>query len=459
MAPKFGTSGVRGLVTELTETLVRDYTRAFLSACYTGSDLYVGRDLRPSSPEIAGWIIKEALAGGFTVFDCGALPTPALAFAAKGYAAIMVTGSHIPADRNGLKFYLPSGEISKADEIRILDALGSAPPSGPAGTSKAFDANTAFIKRYETAYGAEALSGLRIGVYEHSSVARDLLVDLVARLGAKPVSIARSETFIPVDTEALDPATQALFAGWIKEHALDVLISTDGDADRPMLVDEAARVVPGDVLGALTALALEAEVICTPISSNTQVDSLFGTVKRTRIGSPHVVAAMEETLATNAEASVVGYEANGGFLLGFEAKGNTGALAPLMTRDCLLPIIAPLATAKAQNKPISAMVTALPSRFTAADRLQGIPTEASAQFLQGMSSDVSKRTAFFETASPEADVDLTDGLRVTFENGEIVHLRPSGNAPEFRCYTEAPSFARASELLALHLDKLQRVLG
>ncbi|MBE0616621.1 MAG: phosphomannomutase, partial [Proteobacteria bacterium] len=44
------------------------------------------------------------------------------------------------------------------------------------------------------------------------------------------------------------------------------------------------------------------------------------------------------------------------------------------------------------------------------------------------------------------DLDATDGLRATFENGEIVHLRPSGNAPEFRCYTEATDEARALEL-------------
>ena len=43
-------------------------------------------------------------------------------------------------------------------------------------------------------------------------------------------------------------------------------------------------------------------------------------------------------------------------------------------------------------------------------------------------------------------IDTTDGLRMTFENGEIVHLRPSGNAPEFRCYNEAGTQARAAEL-------------
>lgn len=45
-----------------------------------------------------------------------------------------------------------------------------------------------------------------------------------------------------------------------------------------------------------------------------------------------------------------------------------------------------------------------------------------------------------------AAVDTTDGLRMTFENSEIVHLRASGNAPEFRCYNEAETEARATEL-------------
>ena len=67
MPPKFGTSGLRGLVTELTPDLVADYTRAFLAACETGTGLYVGRDLRASSPRIAGDVIAAARAEGITV--------------------------------------------------------------------------------------------------------------------------------------------------------------------------------------------------------------------------------------------------------------------------------------------------------------------------------------------------------------------------------------------------------
>jgi len=124
MPPKFGTSGLRGLVVELTPELVSAHVDAFLQACPVGTGLFVGRDLRPSSPDIAGMIIDAARARGVDVTDCGDILTPGLALAAMsaGAAAVMVTGSHIPADRNGLKFYTPEGEITKDHETAILAA-------------------------------------------------------------------------------------------------------------------------------------------------------------------------------------------------------------------------------------------------------------------------------------------------------------------------------------------------
>ncbi|MBL6986732.1 MAG: phosphomannomutase, partial [Methylobacter sp.] len=50
--------------------------------------------------------------------------------------------------------------------------------------------------------------------------------------------------------------------------------------------------------------------------------------------------------------------------------------------------------------------------------------------------------------------DLTDGLRLIFDNGEVVHLRPSGNAPELRCYAEADSMGRAQNLVTLSLQRI-----
>ena len=136
MPPKFGTSGLRGLVTELTPELIRDHVHAFVAACPTGGAVHVGRDLRPSSPDIAAQVMAAISEAGLIAVDAGAVPTPALALGSMGagHGAVMVTGSHIPADRNGLKFYLPTGEVSKADEAAILGALGQsrAPLPAPA---------------------------------------------------------------------------------------------------------------------------------------------------------------------------------------------------------------------------------------------------------------------------------------------------------------------------------------
>ena len=463
MPPKFGTSGLRGLVTELTRDLVQDYTRAFLAACPNGGAVFVGRDLRPSSPQIADWVMQAIEATGVPAIDCGALPTPALALAAleAGQAAVMVTGSHIPADRNGLKFYTPKGEILKDDEARILSGLGAAHAQASAPERRSVDAVAGYKARYTDAFGASALHGLRIGVYQHSSVARDIMMDIFAGLGAETVALARSDTFIPVDTEALDTDTRQMLAGWCRDHGLDAVVSTDGDADRPMVTDATGRIVPGDVLGALTAQTLGAKVICTPVSSNSMVQNMpeFDTVTLTRIGSPYVIAAMEQAQVADPAVQAVGYEANGGFLLGYAAQGPAGPLSPLMTRDCLLPIVTPLYAARAASCGLADLVAGLPPVFTAADRITEVPTDWSQTFIKDLTDSADRRASFFAKMGAETRMDTTDGLRVTFEAGEIVHLRPSGNAPEFRCYAEAGSSDRATELVVRFLSKVRETLS
>jgi phosphomannomutase len=467
MPPKFGTSGLRGLVTDLTPDLVAAHVRAFVAACATGDTIHVGRDLRPSSPAIAAAVIAAVRGAGLTAVDAGALPTPALALSAMaaGHAAIMVTGSHIPADRNGLKFHVPAGEITKADEAAILAALAA--PAATAATTGALTvdeaAGRAWVDRIVAGFGAGALAGLRIGVWEHSSVARDLIHDTLRGLGAQTVGLGRSDSFIPVDTEAVDPDTRAQIAAWTAGHALDALVSTDGDADRPLVADAGGRIVPGDVLGPLTARMLGADRIATPVSSNGLVEAMGNfAVTRTKIGSPFVIAAMEAARAADPAARVAGYEANGGFLLGFAAPGPgrpAVPIMPLMTRDCLLPIVAPLAAARAAGLPLAALVAALPARFTAADRIAGIAPETAAAFLGRLTADPAARAAFFAELGPETGIDLTDGLRLGFADGVTLHLRPSGNAPEFRCYAEAGSPDRAAALVATWLGRVAARLG
>lgn len=455
-APSFGTSGLRGLVTTLSRDCVMAYVKAFLASCPHGDTLFTGYDLRPSSPDIAAYVREAALAWGIDVIECGVVPTPALAerSISAGAAAVMITGSHLASDRNGLKFYVPAGEITKSDEGAILAALhvGQAASVRQGHVLSDNTVAKAFGERYLSAFPVGALAGMTIGVYEHSSAARDIIKDVLSGLGAKVHPLLRSDHFIPVDTEALDNEVLSELAEISQDLALDAIVSTDGDGDRPMMLDHLGHVVPGDVLGVLAARHLGANVVCTPVSSNDMVQQIpeFTTVQLTKIGSPHVIAAMEALQASRTSCHVVGFEANGGFLLGFDAQV-PGAISALMTRDSLLPIIAVLAAAKAAGQAVATFRDALPACYTAAGRVQNIDPTKAKSFLDNLIASPTDRANFFQTQGAVRDVDLTDGLRVNFVSGQVIHLRPSGNAPEFRLYVQASEQASANQILSRYI--------
>ena len=354
---RFGTSGARGLVADMTAEICYAYTAAFLQVIdpsakgAAGGRVALGMDLRPSSPDIARACVAAIRQSGLQADFCGVLPTPALAYYAQeqGIPAIMVTGSHIPFDRNGIKFYRASGEITKADEIGIASATVSLPGELqllplPEVNSQA---RGLYIERYLNFFPRNVLAGMRLGFYEHSSVARDLLHELLRGLGAEVISLGRTDQFVPIDTEAVAEADIQQARRWAAEHGFDAILSTDGDADRPLLGDESGNYLRGDVVGILCAQTLGADAVATPVSSNTALEKCgaFAQVARTRIGSPYVIEGMEKLIHGGAR-HVVGFEANGGFLVGSTLEKNGHALHPLPTRDAVLPIIALLVLAR-----------------------------------------------------------------------------------------------------------------
>ncbi|MGZ3183729.1 MAG: phosphomannomutase [Telluria sp.] len=457
---RFGTSGARGLVTDLTAPVCQAYVDAFLVACAANAPAVVlGWDLRPSSAGIARLCAATVRASGRAVVYAGVLPTPALAHYAllEGLPALMVTGSHIPFDRNGLKFYTRCGEISKADEQAML-AAELTPRPLPEMAEAACDPAVlrAYRARYERFFNPGFLAGRRIGVYEHSSVARDILGQLLEHFGATVIALGRTDHFVPVDTEAVAEADRIQARAWTRKHQLDALISTDGDADRPLLADETGEWFRGDLVGLLCARFLGIQAVALPVSCNSAVEhsGAFERVVRTRIGSPYVIAAMH-TLQETGGLSVAGFEANGGFLLGSDIVRDDIVLARLPTRDAVLPTLAVLAAAAQRGTSLSALKATLPQRFTASDRIQEFPPARSAALLERLAAEPAEISRLFaDTCGTPAGTDLTDGVRIRFSNGEIVHLRASGNAPELRCYAEAATEARAEELVRRALARV-----
>ena len=243
---------------------------------------------------------------------------------------------------------------------------------------------------------------------------------------------------------------------WALEHPFDAILSTDGDADRPLIGDAQGTWLRGDAVGLLCAQYLQAQVVVTPVSSNTAVEACgqFKQVVRTRIGSPYVIAAMEAAISAQ-DAIVVGYEANGGFLLGSAITHDGQTLRALPTRDAVLPMLAILRMARLSACPVSALVEALPARYTASDRLAHYSQERSRQLIEALQQDSQAASQMLApTSGAVVHMSQIDGLRVTFANGDIVHLRASGNAPELRCYAEAATQAQAERLCTTCLQRL-----
>jgi len=471
---KFGTSGVRGRVIDFTEDVSRRYAAsfgAFLKRNYPQQGkVFISRDLRDSSPMIQSFFTEQLSKDGFQVFSLGEVPTPALALYAQAEdaASIMVTGSHIPADRNGVKFYTPSGEITKNHENEIrhgFETLAGKTFQNSLQTQKTFPgekenqlkAETKYLNRYLNFFGGDFLAGAQVLFYEHSTVGRDVFPKILKALGAEVKVDARSATFIPVDTENV--SNVELLNQMMRKNDMKVLVSADGDADRPLVVHHRHGQIIGDLLGLMTAMYLDQEAIAVPVSCTSLLESSmwFKHVERTKIGSPFVISGMEDLQSKYKQIS--GFEANGGYLLGCDVRECHGVkpkekLLMLPTRDAVLPIVIYLKmlssgwVEKNESFLFSKFnVSGLLKDFSS-DRSRKVLTEVDVDPPRLLNWDTNLKSIFGSLKNKNT----VDGVKLISETGVCVHLRPSGNAPEFRVYIEAGSKDEAELLLKSSLN-------
>ena len=506
----FGTSGRRGKVVDLTQLEI--YLNALAELQYLQSlplteggirrdeDFYFAYDLRPSSTEfvaqeegrgeIAQAIVRAITDAGMQAVNLGRIPTPALASYALSHnkGSIMVTGSHIPFERNGYKTNSSRGELLKQQEAPLNEQVRQVRQrlyEQPWGQSL-FDergmlkcghqelpaehgaARAAYIERFTNFFHGSTLEGKRILVYQHSAVGRDLLVEILERLGAEVVKGGRSDTFVPIDTENIDAAQLAVIQGLADASSgpLHAVVSTDGDSDRPLVLgvdplNGQVHFFGGDLVGMVVAEYLQADAVVVPISCNDAIDrgKLAPVVEpKTRIGSPFVISGMEAALAKG-KKRVCGWEPNGGFLTGSPFARNGAVLEPLLTRDAGLPILGVLFAAQQDGLSLVDLFARLPKRFSRAALLKQFPRAIALKIVDrfsppnGDAEAIRKDLAQFFTPAlgfaAVTHVDYTDGVRVLFANGEVAHVRPSGNADELRIYAVADTQSRADEITAM----------
>ncbi len=301
-------------------------------------------------------------------------------------------------------------------------------------------------------FGTSGLRGLSEDLKGRASA-------LYATAGADVVAFGRSDTFIPVDTEAVSDETIAILKDAARTHGLDAIVSADGDGDRPLVTDETGTPLRGDLLGLIAANFLGANVVVAPVTSNSGIEASGAfSVTRTRVGSPFVISGMQEALASG-KSGVVGFEANGGTLTASDFDVNGHTLTALPTRDCFLPVLATLAQAAANKRPLSVIASAYGLAFAAADRLENFPVETSARLMAHLRASPDNLADFLQPIGQVGSTSDIDGLRVTLTDNRIIHFRPSGNAPEMRCYVEAATQDAATDLLASGLARIRAFAG
>ena len=250
---------IRGTVgDQLTPAVARAVGQAYATLAWErlkrAPRVAVGRDNRPSGPDLAGGIRDGIVAAGGTAVDVGEVPTPALSFATHTLevdGGIQITGSHNPPEFNGFKMVLEHNAVF-GDEIQHLyhliveDRLRSAvrgPQTADRGVLKAY--STAIIK-----HNGPLARPVKVVVDCGNGVTSLIAIETLRGLGAEVIALFDQSdgTFPnhhpdPSDIENLHDLQNA-----VRQHGAELGIAFDGDGDRIGAVDERGAVVPGDQL-------------------------------------------------------------------------------------------------------------------------------------------------------------------------------------------------------------------
>jgi phosphomannomutase / phosphoglucomutase len=250
---------IRGIVgRELTPELARAVGRAFAGVARErlgrAPTIAVGRDNRPSGPELSRGIRQGIVDAGGTAVDVGTLPTPALYFAVSALetdGGLQVTGSHNPPEFNGFKMVL-GNEAFHGDEILELWEIITAERwhAGEGAGKETSDGSV--LQRYREGITRRHQLARRVKVVVDcgNGVGSVIAVSTLQGLGAEvtPLFCESDGTFPNHHPDPTVPENLRDLQAEVRRTGAELGIAFDGDADRIGAVDEQGEVIFGDQL-------------------------------------------------------------------------------------------------------------------------------------------------------------------------------------------------------------------
>lgn len=257
---------VRGIVGEdLDASVARGVGQAYASLARArfpeagALTIAVGRDNRPSSPDLAEALIEGLTAGGVHVLDIGTVPTPMAWWAEKTQhtdGAIQITGSHNPPEWNGIKMSLRGASVFGDDIRHLRERIVSGDLATGEGRVETRDIYDAYVD--DIAGRFTPARPVRVVVDCGNGSGALVAVRLLEAIGAEvlPLYCESDGTFPNHHPDPTVDENLVDMIAAVREHGADLGIAFDGDADRIGAVDETGAVVRGDLILLLFGLDL-----------------------------------------------------------------------------------------------------------------------------------------------------------------------------------------------------------
>ncbi len=437
MARLFGTDGVRGVANQdITAELAVELSVAAahvlgqFGAFDEGESerprAIVAHDPRPSGDFISAAVCAGLASAGVDVLDAGVVPTPALAYLVKSQGAalgVMISASHNPHPDNGIKFFARGGtklpdEVEDAIEARLGEEWDRPLGTGVGAITPYPGAVDEYVDHLVSTLDT-SLEGITVvadcangAAYQTGPKALEKAGATVHVIGDRTDGKQINENIGSTHLEQLQAA--------VVEHGADIGVAFDGDADRCLAVDAAGKVIDGDQIMALLAVALKEkgklhdDTLVVTVMSNLGLKLAmkeYGIVLgQTAVGDRYVLEEMNL----------------GGYSVGGEQSGHVILSEYATTGDGELTALHVLQRLKETGS----------SARELADIMQRMPQALIN--VKGVDKNRAQIDAMVTRAVHEAEEELGESGRVL--------LRPSGTEPVVRVMVEAPTDEKASEV-------------
>ncbi len=436
MGRLFGTDGVRGKANEdLTAELALDLSVAAAHVLAETGEFkghapfaVVGRDPRASGEFLEAAVVAGLASAGVNVIRLGVVPTPGVAFLTADSGAdlgVMLSASHNPMPDNGIKFFARGGnklddDLENAIEARLREHWARPTGAGVGRVTEDGSRVEDYVSHLVNSLGRPvSLEGLKVVVDCANGAAYVAAPAALEAQGAEVVRIHALPDGININDNCGSTHMDSLREAVVAEQA-DLGIALDGDADRCLAVDTAGRIVDGDQILAILALALREAgrlkndtVVATVMSNLGFVQAMQAagiTVQQTRVGDRYVLEAMRA----------------GGYSLGGEQSGHIVMTDHATTGDGVLTalhLMSRMASTRKSLADLAAVMQRMPQV------LINVP-------------DVDKSRADSDSALLAAVAAAESDLG---RSGRVL-LRPSGTESLVRVMVEAETLETATDV-------------